>query len=179
MVGDPGASSSGGASGEPGAEAEGSAGWKGAPGGGQAGDLGEPGGPSWREESWKKNREESHVTQGEPPRHHPATVLSPSLPAQLQRTVTIIVPSPISPKPCGQEVPAHHASTRAASCVTQPRQLPEVPIPAACPSGQGQAVPRALLLCLSSPVGARQPSTCRDRYGEEELKQEEIKIPPP
>lgn len=47
MVGEPGASSSGGASGEPGAEAEG---WKGAPGGGQAGGLGEPGGPSWREE---------------------------------------------------------------------------------------------------------------------------------
>lgn len=138
MVGEPGASSSGGASGEPGAEAEG---WKGAPGGGQAGGLGEPGGPSWREESCRKNREGSQVTQGEPPRHHPATALSPSLPADLQRTVKDIVPSPLSPKPRGQDVPTRPASTRAASCVTQPRQLPEVPISAACHSGQAKQCP--------------------------------------
>lgn len=103
--------------------------------------LGEPGGPSWREESCRKNREGSQVTQGEPPRHHPATALSPSLPAELQCTVRDIVPSPLSPKPRGQDVPTRPASTRAASCVTQPRQLPEVPISAACHSGQAKQCP--------------------------------------
>jgi len=39
-------------------------------------------------------------------------------------------------------------------------------------------MPRAPL-CLSSPAGAHQPSMCRERHRKEELKQEEIKIPPP
>ena len=46
------------------------------------------------------------------------------------------------------------------------------------PFRAGQAMSRAPL-CLSSPAGAHQPSMCRDRHGKEELKQEEIKIPPP